>query len=306
MSRVSKYIAIGIAAATLIPMAANAQGLLGRVLQKSLRGRNEMADPRPPEVQSGTRTPAYLLDLRLKNGDWVLTFTPRDPRAYPSEAACQSNIGRDARDILDGYAVRPLAGKYLRPNALLVKDGTDPDAPEWKLALISCGQGAPAVRQPLDSLTVSHLASSGVDMQALEQEISDYIRQTDGSFPPPPTKADLAQAQMDKRWLRASARFLANGEMYTFGADEYSPFQTAEECRTATSKMLKATVAEQMGRATLSGESVMTFTDASGWVWVGCVSVRDKNSGTFTKFIDQRMTPARAKELKLVLTFQGK
>lgn len=270
MSRISKSIAIGIAAATLLPMTANAQGLLGRVLQKSLRGRNEMADPRLPEMPTGTRTPAYLLDLRLKNGDWVLTFTPRDPRAYPSEAACQSNISRDARDMLDGYAIRPLAGKYLRPNALLVKDGADPDAPEWKLALISCGQGTPTVRQPLDTLTVSRLASSGVDMQVLQQEISDFIRQTDGSFPPPPTKADIVQAKTDKLWLQGQALYIANGELYGLKTDQYVPFQTAEECRAATAKMRLATIAQGQGGKYPIGESVIGFSDGSGWQWMGC------------------------------------
>jgi hypothetical protein len=48
------------------------------------------------------------------------------------------------------------------------------------------------------------------------------------------------------------------------------------------------------------GESVIGFSDGSGWQWFGCALVKDYNSGAFAKYMDQRMTGESAKSMKLI------
>lgn len=124
---------------------------------------------------------------------------------------------------------------------------------EYRLFTRGCGPVSIAPGSTIDDSNEAQFRAVGVDVAMLGADANNYIQQLQREAE---VKAARNQAQADQQaktdrlWLRASARFLANGEMYTFGADEYSPFQTAEECRTATSKMLRTAVLEQMGRAT--------------------------------------------------------
>lgn len=255
------------------------------------------------------QTQTFRMEFALRAGQMIFIEAEPGQTLNESRQLCISGLNDNSGGVpstsTDLSTPQPiLKNGIYQSNERIMRRGD-----EYRLFTQSCGPVSAAPSSTIDSSNEAQFRAVGVDVAMLSADANNYIQQLQREAE---VKAARNQAQADQQaktdrlWLRASARFLANGEMYTFGADEYSPFQTAEECRTATSKMLRTAVLEQMGRATLSGESVMTFTDASGWVWVGCVSVRDKNSGTFAKFIDQRMTSARAKELKLVLTFQEK
>lgn len=276
------------------------KGLLNELTRKSSARRDLFADMR---VQT------FKMEIALRDGKLILISAQPGEVLNETRQSCIAHLNSDSGNIgsfsSDLSTPQPiLKNGIYQSNERIMRSGN-----EYRLFTTGCGPVSVAPGSTIDGSNVREFTSSGINTTMLAADANNYIQQLQQEAVATTTRKQVEsqqQAKMDTLWLHASARYLANGEMYTLGADEYSPFQTAEECRAAVSKMLKATIYEQMGRATLSGESVMTFTDASGWVWVGCVSVKAYNSGAFGENMNQHMTAARAKELKLVLIFQGK
>lgn len=285
-------------AATSVPAFSQSplKGLLNGLTRKSSTGRDPFADMR---VQT------YGMEFALRDGQMVFIAAQPGEMLNQTRQSCIASLNSNPGDIgsfsNDPSTPQPILkdGIY-QSNERIMRNGN-----EYRLFTTGCGPVSIAPGSIIDGSNESGFTSVGINTAMLAADANNYIRQLqqDASNTAARKQAESQQqAKLDRLWLHASARYSANGEMYTLGADEYSPFQTAEDCRAAVSKMLKASIFEQMGRATLSGESVMAFTDASGWVWVGCVSVKDFNSGAFGRFMDRRMTTARAKDLRVVLT----
>jgi hypothetical protein len=291
--------AAAIALTATLPTPAFSQSPLGTLLNGLTRKARSARDP-----FADMRVQTFKMEFALREGQMVFIGAVPGEILNQTRQSCIAGLTDNSGDIgsfsNDLSTPQPILknGTY-QSNERIMRSGN-----EYRLFTSGCGPVSTAPGSAIDGSNEAQFNSVGITTATLAADANNYIKQLRQETAATAARKQVEsqqQAKLDKLWLHASARYLANGEMYTLGTDQYSPFQSAEECRTVVAKMLKAAIFEQMGRATLSGESVMAFADASGWVWVGCVSVKDFNSGAFGNYMDRRMTPARAKELKLVL-----
>lgn len=265
-----------------------AQGLLGSLLRAP--------HPGPSSSPYGARTPnvpVLELVMRLDKGKWVIEQSKADGSIAPT--SCRSPIPQDIRKMLMWLAaVRPIASQDLGTNAFVVKDGIEAGDPKWRVGVAVCSSDRPNTNTILHETPQDVLSRYGMNGTALLAAAADFIRQTDGSFPPPLTQADVQQSQLEQKFVFAMVPYAPNGEM--IGVAGETAFDTAAECDRYTSDMIKR--AKQTIRGTLVANSVLVpdnITD--GYAWFGCFRNSDQSLPAFTKYFDTKMTSDRATQM---------
>lgn len=278
---------------TAWPEALHAKGLLGALLRDATAGTGRPRAQVTPADRKAMR--GYQTDLQLRAGEWV-TVRQSSGDTYGSVAECRRELARQAHTILKAIAFRPLAGQYIGDTALVVKEGADPESPVWKLVVLTCGGGKISTDAPLDADTREAMAASGADASQLLALATDFVRQTDGSFPPPPTAAAIAEAQRMDKFLSQVVFYDPSGAMQAGKGDQL--FDTASECDRHTTAKMRAAISQTPGGAKILGKTVFLPNDGSGYVWFGCIRLRDLNTPPFAKYVDIKMTPDRARSME--------
>lgn len=111
-----------------------------------------------------------------------------------------------------------------------------------------------------------------------------------------PSPSGSVSDKTDTRYLSDAVQYVANGEMSWSKSLDSSPFATAADCDRFTDAKL-ANLVRQLGGRVL-GSSIWAPPDASGYLWFGCVHPSDVGTNAFTKYIDIRMTPEKAKAME--------
>ena len=273
---------------------AQAQGLLGNILRGARPGQSAERAP-----SSSQDTPVLEMTMRLESGQWVLQES-NSQDSIPANS-CQGSLPRDLRSKMAWIAaVKPAVLQDIAPNAFIVKDTVDANNPVWRIAIAVClaphSSVHPTDGQKADDL-LSSLSVRPDDVLAAADKI---IKQTDGSFPPPPSRAEIAQQRTDQKYVQVMAFYQANGEFVNDAVNEQSPFDTAPECKTFASKQLREILLKAAGKARPLSESVIHATDGSEYVWIGCVLVGTLHSDAYANYVNTKMTDGRAKEMKSV------
>jgi hypothetical protein len=306
MFRTTIALSISLAAMLAIPSTVQAQGLFGNTLNDLAR-KNRMGRQQNPYSDFGGEK--YLVEFSLRNE--TLTFegiSPVENLTNESRSNCIADLNRPGElgppKYLSQNPLQPrriLKGSIYQANEYIAKDGDG-----WKLYAAACGPISLPPGSIVDTSNLIQFSSVGVDTNSLVVDANaDIVASQRAALAEATqkTKSDANQAKLDKLWLHASVTYLANGQMSAAGQGEFSPFASAIECNTAVGQMRRAAILKAGGNAYPLGEAVIAMTDGSGWLWVGCVSVKDVNSGTFTSYMDVKMTAEKAKTLKAVLDF---
>ena len=303
ISRAAPWFAL--CAALAITQPASAQGLLGNLL-------NGMAHKSQQSRQSGFSDigiETYLAEFTLRNGTMTLSaMLPLENLSNVRLASCIATTSSSKQLEMSKYLLRdPLKPKIISQHALNKNNEYyAQDGDSVKLYATMCGPVSIAPGTLVDATNKMQFISMGLDPDSLVEDATAAMaadeRRTAAADA---QKAQNAanQARLDKLWDHTSVTYLANGEFAQMSTDEFSPFDTADECRTAVTKMIKATIANSNGGLVPVGESVLAASDGSGWFWVACVNVKDLNSGAVTNYANVKMTPEKARSMKLVVDF---
>ena len=285
--RLSRYVLIASIAFSMSGPV-HAQDILGTILRGARPNSANRGFPQnPKEVR------ILQLVMHLKAGEWR-TRTTNTQSLFP-DTVCRGQMPSDLRRLLEwGAAAKPTISRNIGPNAILVKDVSDPRDPEWRVAVAICiSDGAPEVSSKMDPRAL--LSMHGMDGGALFSAANAIIKEVEGTFPPPPTAQDLADAKRRTKFLNEIVSYSPGGEMQVGRGDHI--FDTAADCDRHVSLVISNVIRNIPG-SKLLGSSVVMAGDGSGYAWFGCIRVGDLGTKAFEQYIQATMSPSRAKAMQ--------